>query len=573
MVWAPEARDVDLILESEGAQCPMTAGEDGCFDVLVGGLKSGARYRYRLDGAAVYPDPASRCQPHGVHGSSAVVDPRAYRWHDDGWKPPPQRDLVFYELHVGTFTREGTFGAAQERLGYLRDLGITAVELMPVGDFPGRWNWGYDTAACFAPAGAYGAPDDLRAFVDHAHGKGIAVVLDVVYNHFGPDGAYAAALSPRFFSQRHTTPWGPALNFDGEDARMVRAFFIENALHWLLEYHMDGLRLDATHAIVDESPLPFLRELGAAVRMYAGRTRYLIAEDHRNLNRLVLPTGLEGYGLDGVWSDDYHHQMRRILTGEHDGYFADFRGSTQDLATTIRRGWLFTGQYSEYFGGPRGTDPRGIPLEHFVHFLQNHDQIGNRPHGDRLSERVDWPVYRAASALLLLAPELPLVFMGQEWGARTRFHFFTDHEPVLGELVRAGRRKEFARFVGFGGDVPDPQASATFEQSRLDWAEAVQEPHARILRLYRDLLALRGEFVGPPIVESPVEGGLVLSRGRHALLVAFTAGVSLSLPPGARILWTTEDARYADPADPPRATSGVLTFRQPAAVVAGVGGP
>ncbi|MDR7483129.1 MAG: malto-oligosyltrehalose trehalohydrolase [Armatimonadota bacterium] len=588
-VWAPAATRVEVILEPDGDAHPLHR-RGGWFEGVVAGVAPGALYRYRLDGGSTYPDPASRFQPHGVHGPSEVIEPGAYRWADGGWQGVAQERLVFYELHVGAFSPEGTFAGLRRRLPYLRDLGVTAVELMPVADFPGRWNWGYDGAALFAPAAAYGRPDDLRALVDEAHRLGLAVFLDVVCNHLGPDGAYAPAFDPRFFSRTHRTPWGPAINFDGEGADGVRAFFIDSALHWLAEYHLDGLRLDATHAIVDESPTHFLLELRRAVAALPGPRRYLIAEDHRNLARLVRPAQDGGYELDGVWSDDYHHQVRRLLAGDTDGYFADFAPSWRDLATIVRQGWLFTGQYSSYFGAPRGTSPDGVPLCRFVHFLQNHDQVGNRPQGERLTATVAPAVYRAASALLLLGPALPLLFMGQEWAASTPFCFFTDHAPPLGELVREGRRREFRRFAGFAGAIPDPQDPQTFARSRLDWTEPARAPHRRVLQLYRDLLALRQttgaagdpgrgggaaahrsrRAHGTPAAEceesatSPADGGLVVRRGRWALVVALRDGLVLPRPPG-RWAWDTEQSQYTAAPVPPRVAPECVTFPRAAA--------
>jgi maltooligosyltrehalose trehalohydrolase len=570
-VWAPAARAVDLVVERSRVTLPLSADGSGYFERFEPALRPGDLYRYRVDGGPAWPDPASRFQPEGVHGPSMIVDPGAYVWQDAGWTPPRQPDLVFYELHVGTFTPEGTFAAVRDRLPYLASLGVTAVELMPVAEFPGRWNWGYDPAAFFAPSHTYGAPDDLRALVDDAHRTGLAVFLDVIYNHFGPDGAYAPAFSQAFFAGRHRTPWGPAINLDGEGATGVRRFFVENALHWLAEYHVDGLRLDATHALVDESPVHFLRDLAEAVRGLGGLKRYVVAEDHRNLKRLLLPPDAGGYGLDAVWSDDYHHQMRRILAGDRDGYFSDFAGSTRDLAATIERGWLFSGQHSMYFGGPRGTDPSGIPPFRFVHFLQNHDQIGNRAEGERLTAGSSGAAFRAAVALLLFAPELPLLFMGQEWTATTPFRYFTDHTPDLGVLVREGRRREFARFAGFAGAIPDPQDPGTFAASRLRWTEQQEEPHAAALRLHRDLLAYRRELSGGVGAESPIEGGLVLRRGAHVLLAALRTDVTLPLPPAAEILWHTEQPQYAADAMPPRTAGNWMTFLRPGAVAVRVG--
>jgi maltooligosyltrehalose trehalohydrolase len=589
-LWAPEAADVSLALEGD-REILMQAVAGGYFQTDVPGAAAGMRYRYRVGGDA-FPDPASRFQPDGVHGSSLIVDPRAYRWRDLEWAGRPLETLVFYEIHIGTYTPEGTFGGVRRQLGYLRDLGITAVELMPVGDFPGRWNWGYDPAAMFAPSRAYGTPDDLRQLVDDAHRLGLAVLLDVIYNHFGPDGAYAVALSPRFLSARHRTPWGPAINLDGDGSDGVRAFFIENALHWLCEYHLDGLRLDATHALVDDGPRHFLEELAAAVRGLDGWPRLLIAEDHRNLDRLVRPPAQGGYGLDAVWSDDYHHQVRRVLTGQDDGYFEDFTPSTRGLATIIREGWLFSGQRSRYFGGPRGTDPAGIPAWRFIHFIQNHDQTGNRPAGDRLSDAVAPAVYRAISALLLCAPQTPLLFMGQEWAARSPFLYFTEHAGAIGEQVTLGRREEFKSFRGFG-EVPDPQDPRTFERSRLRRQEAETEPQAGTLRLYRDLLKWRGRLAavsangtgagrgasrsqrpepdtGEPDFEvsSPEEGGIVLRRGRYLILVALRGGLTLPCPQHAAIVWQSEDPAYTRRPDPPVRAGATLRFPVPGAVVA-----
>lgn len=565
-VWAPAARTLEVILDS-GRTIPMTLHPAGIFEAVADGIGPRIRYRYRVDGAAEYPDPASRLQPEGLHGPSIVVDPRHYAWHDQSWTGLAAGALVFYELHVGTFTPEGTLAAARERLPYLRDLGITAVELMPVGEFPGRWNWGYDPGAMFAPSRAYGTPDDLRALVDEAHRLGLAVFLDVVYNHFGPDGAYAAALSPAFFSPRHRTPWGAAINLDGEGSPAVRAFFIDNARHWLIEYHLDGLRLDATHAIVDESPVHFLAELAAAVRGVPGWPRYLVAEDHRNLDRLVRRPDEGGYGLDAVWSDDYHHQVRRILTGQDDGYFADFTASTRELATIIRQGWLYTGQHASFFRGKRGTDPAGIPPHRFVHCVQNHDQVGNRPQGDRLTQAVGLPAYRAVSTLLLCAPQTPLLFMGQEWASRSPFLYFTDHAGELGRRVTEGRRREFRGFRGFE-TIPDPQDPATFQRSKLDWDEAATAPHAGILQLYRDLLYRRRQLGGPDEASSPADGGIVLRRGRHLILAALREDVELPLAPAAEIVWHSEQPPYAADPHPPERRGASVRFPRESALIA-----
>lgn len=499
-VWAPESGSVEVIRWDDGRPdrtVALARCADGTFRGESTDFRSGDLYGYRLDDTGPFPDPASRYQPRGVHGPSQVIDPHSFDWSDSKWQGVPREELVLYELHVGTFTPEGTFAGARRRLPEFASMGITAIELMPVADFPGRWNWGYDGVALFAPARCYGTPDDLRALVDRAHALGLAVFLDVVYNHFGPDGSVLPRFSPSYLSDRHRTPWGPAVNLDGPGSEMVRAFFIENALHWIHEYHLDGLRLDATHSMVDEGPRHFLAELSATLREKApDRPIHLIAEDHRNLAGLLRLESAGGWGLDGVWSDDFHHQLRRLLTGDDDGVYRDFAGTIPDLVTTLNRGWLFTGQYSIHRGKPRGTDPAGLPLRRFVFCIQNHDRIGNRALGDRLNHQIDPASFRAASVLLLLAPETPLLFMGQEWAASSPFLFFTDHEPDLGQRVREGRLREFGSYRAFHeasalARIPDPQDERTFMASHLDWSESDREPHASIWRLYRALLALR----------------------------------------------------------------------------------
>ncbi len=499
-VWAPEATRVELVIEAgAGPPAPMAPTREGWFELTHPAAGPGTRYRFLVNGAGPFPDPASRFQPTGVHGPSEVVDPAAYPWADADWTGVPLERLVLYELHVGTFTPEGTFRAAAARLPDLVDLGVTAIELMPVADFPGDRNWGYDGVAPFAPARCYGPPDDLRALVNEAHRLGLAVHLDVVYNHLGPDGAYQGTFSGQYHSAAHRTPWGAAINFDGPGSAPVREYVIANAVAWITEYHLDGLRLDATHAIHDESPRHILTALAEAVHQAAraeGRVALVIAEEVRNLAYLVKPEAEGGAGLDAAWSDDFHHQMRRKLAGDADGYFGDFSGSAADIAATALRGWFYMGQYAEYFGAPRGTDPAGLAATRFVFFLQNHDQVGNRALGDRLHHFIAPAAYRAASALLLVLPQTPLLFMGQEWAASSPFLYFTDHNPELGEAVRNGRRSEFARFAAFRDPaarerIPDPQAEATFVASRLDWLEREREPHRSTLLLYRHLLRLR----------------------------------------------------------------------------------
>ncbi len=500
--WTPASQTAEVeILQPDGNSqfVPMLRAGDGMFTARVDPLGPGARYRYRLNGHDIFPDVASRYQPEGVHGPSEVVDARRFKWSDQDWSGIKLCDVVVYELHVGTFTPEGTFDGVRQRLGELRDLGVTTIELMPIGDFPGNRNWGYDGVSLYAPARCYGKPDDLRRLVDSAHQMGLAVFLDVVYNHLGPDGNYLGAFSSYYFTDRHHTPWGQALNFDGEYNQRVRDFFIENALYWLHDFHFDGLRLDATHAIVDDSPRHFLAELSDRVResfAESKRRPLVIAEDSRNLARMMKPTSKDGWGMDGVWADDFHHQIRVAFAHDRDGYFQDYRGTAEDIATTIRRGWFYCGQPSTFLNRPRGSDPAGLAPSQFVVCIQNHDQVGNRAFGDRIHHQIDSAAYRAASTLLLCSPHTPLLFMGQEWAAGTPFQFFTDHNEELGKLVTQGRRREFQRFKAFADPetcekIPDPQAFETFVNSRVGWDERETGEHAATLSLYRDLLQLR----------------------------------------------------------------------------------
>jgi maltooligosyltrehalose trehalohydrolase len=537
----------------------------------------------------VFPDPASRFQPKGVHGPSQVVDPSRFEWTDQDWRRPRREDLVIYELHVGTFSHEGTFRGVADRLPYLAQLGVNAIELMPVGDFPGNRNWGYDGVAIFAPARCYGTPDDLRSLVNAAHQHGIAVFLDVVYNHLGPDGAYANAFSPYYFTDRHKSPWGSGVNMDGEHSAEVRNFFIANALHWIREYHIDGLRLDATHAIHDDSERHFLEELATTVRKCAHRPALIVAEDHRNLARMVVPVAESGFGLDGVWADDLHHQIRVHVARDREGYYADYAGTTEDIAATIRQGWFFTGQRSSHMGGPRGTDPSRIDPRQFVVCIQNHDQVGNRANGERLNHEIDAATFRAISTLLLAVPQTPLLFQGQEWSASSPFLFFTDHHHELGQQVTHGRREEFASFSAFTDparrdQIPDPQSADTFERSRLRWNEIEEPDHAAMLRLYQRLIGLRASAA--PLRETSRDtydaraldkGVLLISRtsGREQIsVIARLSGSGVVQIPSiahAHSLLTTEDADVAlDPQPIAIESDGqrtALHFRRPGAVI------
>jgi len=594
-VWAPARAEVDVVIESGargGARHSLRKDERGVFAGRLEAVGAGDRYRYLGDGQGPFPDPASRFQPQGVHGSSEVVDASAFSWSDGNWAGLTLAESVFYELHVGTFTTAGTFAALSERLEYLADLGITAIELMPVADFPGERNWGYDGVALFAPARCYGRPEILRAMVDRAHALGLGVVLDVVYNHLGPDGNYLSVFSPEIFSARHQTPWGAAINLDGPRSDVVREFLIANALHWIREYHVDGLRLDATHALIDDGPLHFLAELSQRVAA-EGRPALLIAEDHRNLATMVRPRRAGGWGLDAVWADDFHHQVRRAVAGDCEGYYRDFSGSMDDIASTLRRGWYYCGQYSPTFDEPRGTDPAALSPRCFVLCLQNHDQIGNRAFGDRLHHQIDAAVYRAASVLLLLAPQTPLLFMGQEWGASSPFLYFTDHEPALGARVTEGRRHEFRHFSAFRdaavrSRIPDPQGAETFRSSQLRWEECGRPEHACLLRLYRALLRLRrderregtrADFTATAVDTETLALSFVRTRAPSALVVVRLAGAGevdlRSAGASATARWTplltTEDEAFAPDPRPPRIELGSalpwLGFARPGAVV------
>ncbi len=491
--WCEHKSATVVILDSEGKtlrELPLEAEGEGYFSALDAAGRAGDRYRYRFDDEKSWPDPASRWQPEGVHGPSMVIDPGAYAWKDEDWSAPPYSRLVIYELHVGTFTPAGTFQGAIERLDYLVALGVNAIELMPVADFPGKRNWGYDGVMLYAPACAYGHPDDLRALVEAAHARGLAVILDVVYNHLGPDGNYTSVYHQGYSDPDLKTPWGAALNYAAEP---VRAFFAENAPYWRREFHIDGFRLDATHEIADQSPRHLLAEIAEAVHSLGG---FVVAEDDRNEPQLLLPPARGGLGLDGAWADDFHHILRVLVTGEREGYYANFKGTSAELAEAIAHGWLYRGQKQATTGLPRGGDTAGLTPPQFVFCISNHDQVGNRAFGERLGHIIAPEMYRAVSALLCLVPQTPLLFMGQEWSASTPFQFFTDHNHELGQLVTAGRRQEFRHFAAFRDpktreSIPDPQAESTFTRTKLSWEELTVAPHAGVHALYQQFLALR----------------------------------------------------------------------------------
>lgn len=532
-LWAPAAGEVELCLEKVGSERRqvMNPVGGGWYELHVPAAGPGSRYRFRIDGDQAVPDPASRCNPDDVHGASEVIDPLAFDWQDPGWRGRPWAEAVVYELHVGAFTPEGSFRAAGERLDYLVELGVTAVELMPLADFPGQRNWGYDGALPFAPDASYGRPDDLKAFVQAAHERGLMVLLDVVYNHFGPEGNYLHLYAPDFFTERHHTPWGAAINFDGGNSRAVRDFFIHNALYWIEEYRFDGLRLDAVHAILDDSRPDILEELTQAVRNGPGRERliHLVLENDHNAARYLDRADGRPRNYAAQWNEDIHHACHVLLTGEADGYYADYAGDpARHLARCLAEGFAWQGEPSAYRGGEcRGESSGQLPPEAFVSFLQNHDQIGNRAFGERLHQLADPDLHRAAVAAMLLSPQPPLLFMGEEFAAATPFLFFCDFGGELGDAVREGRRREFSRFARFSDPaareaIPDPNDPAAFLASKLDWTCLGSGPHRDWLAFYRSLLALRAARLTPRLSGAKALGASVLGPG--ALRAAWRLG-------------------------------------------------
>jgi maltooligosyltrehalose trehalohydrolase len=568
-----------------GTSLPLVDEGQGFFSTTLPGEGAGVRYKLRVDGAGPFPDPWSRSQPEGVHGPSEVVVPD-FAWTDAGWKGVAPEAHVLYEVHVGTATPEGTFEALIPRLRSFKELGVTTLELLPLASFPGARNWGYDGVELFAPQATYGGPQGLRRLIDAAHAEGLAVLIDAVYNHFGPDGNYLSCYSPHYFTNRHHTPWGDAVNYDGQGSEVVRQLVLSNVEMWIRDYHADGLRLDAAHAIVDEGKPHLLTEIVERARASAGGRQVVVfAEDDRNDTRLVRSPAQGGLGLDGVWADDFHHQMRRAFAGDNEGYYADYTGSMEDLARTLRQGWFYEGQVSQVHGHPRGTPGKDAEPWRFVHCIQNHDQVGNRAHGERLGADVSPAAFRAMSTLFLLAPYTPLLFMGQEWNASTPFIYFTDHNAELGRLVTEGRRKEFAGFKRFAGsEVPDPQAVETFTRSKLDWSEAERPEHAGVRALYRELLRLRatdaslrerrrGHFDARPLGKD----ALVLERrgpsgGALHVLLNVRGSLEHRLPAGAELVLWSEAPRFGGASQEEPLRSGVLRLEGPMAAVVRVTG-
>jgi maltooligosyltrehalose trehalohydrolase len=490
-VWAPERRRVDVV--ADGRRLAMQKGEGGWWEISDIAAQAGTRYGYSLDGGDVRPDPRSPSQPDGVLGLSEVIDHSVYAWGDGAWRGRQLAGAVLYELHAGTFSPHGTFEGIIERLPHVVSLGIDAIELMPVAEFSGDRGWGYDGADLFAPHHAYGGPVALKRLVDACHSAGLGVVLDVVYNHLGPVGNFLSEFGP-YFSDRHHTDWGAAFNFDGPASDEVRRFVVDNGLMWIRDYHIDGLRLDAVHAIVDQTPLHLLEQLAQEVEALGSelnRVTFVIAESDLNDPRFVRSRDAGGYGLDAAWADDWHHALHAALTGERTGYYEDF-GSLELLGKALRQAWVYDGVWSAHRKKTRGRQASGLSSHSFVIAVQNHDQVGNRATGDRLGALVDEGALKAAAALLLMAPFTPMLFQGEEWAASSPFQYFTDHaDPELGKAVRDGRRREFAAFDWQPEAIPDPQAPTTFDRSKLVWDEIEEPFHRRMLEWYRGLIELR----------------------------------------------------------------------------------
>jgi maltooligosyltrehalose trehalohydrolase len=570
-LWAPICARVEVVVEG-GPSAELDHEEGGWFSGLVEGVTAGARYRFRLDGEpGLFPDPASRFQPDGPHGPSEVVDPRLFAWNDHAWNGLPAQGQVLYELHVGTFTPEGTWAAAAARLPDLVELGVTAVEVMPVADFPGRFGWGYDGVCLFAPTRLYGTPDDMRRFVDAAHALGLGVILDVVYNHFGPDGNYIREYAPQFFSTIHKTEWGEPFNFDGAQSGPVRQFFVSNAGYWIDEFHLDGLRLDATQAIFDDSPEHILKAVARRVREAArGRDTFVMAENEPQEADLVRVEG-KGCGLDAIWNDDLHHAARVALTGKNEGYFTDYTGSPQEFVSAAKWGFLYQGQQYRWHRRRRGTPAFDIPQHRFVTFIENHDHVANSGRGYRVHQLTSPARCRAMTAYLLLSPGTPMLFQGQEYASTKPFLYFADHYPELAALVHTGRRELMRRFRSLAGPegqklVPNPADQATFEACKLDPAE--RSTRVAWLALHKDLIALRkadpairgvhagGVLDGAVLGSSafvlrffhPHEGDrlLVVNLGRDLHLDP--APEPLLAPPARGLhwhpIWSSEDPKY-----------------------------
>ena len=560
-LWAPAARSVSLLIFAGGPpkSLPMSAQDEGWYELITNEASAGTRYKFKINDEFEVPDPAARAN-EDIEGASVVMDPLKYEWVNEHWRGRPWHEAVIYELHVGTFTPEGTFSGIESHLDHLVELGVTVIELMPVADFPGERGWGYDGVLLYAPDAAYGTPDELKALIDAAHSRGLAVMLDVVYNHFGPEGNWLHTYSPQFFTERHHTPWGAAINFDGEHSRTVRDFFIHNALYWLEEFQFDGLRVDAVHAMLDDGELHFMQELTQRVHHGPGADRdvYVVLENGDN-KAAFLGDPKDRDLSEAQWNDDVHHCLHVILTGETDGYYSDYADRPHALlCRCLAEGFGYQGDISKHEGGkPRGQPSAHLPPTAFVNFLQNHDQIGNRAFGERLHQIArDETALVAATAVLFLAPQIPMLFMGEEWAAPEPFTYFCDFDEELAVKVREGRRREFAKFAKFGEDInalPDPTSPATFDSVKLDWNNLHKPSHAGWLEHYRRLLTIRQRDVVPLIPQitrgqcvKVTEGGALavdwsLKDGGTLHLIANLSDGQLPMvgKPSGRVIYAT----------------------------------
>ncbi|MDB5623173.1 MAG: Malto-oligosyltrehalose trehalohydrolase [Devosia sp.] len=531
-LWAPQCQTVGLKIIGAGT-LPMQATERGWFELEVPGAGAGTRYLFVIDGELEVPDPASRFQPEDVDGPSEVVDPLAYEWRDRGWRGRPWEETVFYQLHIGTFTEQGTFLSTIDKLDYLVDLGITAIQLLPLGDFKGRWNWGYDGAMLFAPDSSYGRPEDLKALVDAAHARGLMIFLDVIYNHFGPKGNYLPAYAP-VMTEKHKTPWGAALNYDDEGSPTVRDLVFANVRFWLNEYRFDGLRLDAVHAIEDSGPKHLLQELAEQTRAATdGRYIHLVQENSKNQARWFRRQADGTTRLyDAQWNDDVHHCLHVAATGESFWYYENYAGRTELLGRSLAEGYAYQGEVTPHEGEPKGEPSGFLPSTAFVAFIQNHDQIGNRPFGERIGQLVPAAVTRVLAAIYLLSPQIPMVFMGEEWDSKRPFLFFTDVGEDLAEAIRKGRREEMRHMIGDSEPdrlPPDPMAEETFRACKLDWSEPDEAQTGSHLALYRSLLALRNQEIVPRLRGLQGHAGRYEILGDKAVRVSWTLGDGSSL--------------------------------------------
>ena len=551
-VWAPRASTMEVKVGNE--KFALAKKDHGWWSAEVATAGPGSDYGFVIDGLEpAVPDPRTQWQPNGVHAESRVVDHAAFAWSDNGWQSPPLSSALIYELHLGTFTPEGTLKSAESHLDYLKDLGVTHVELMPIANFPGKRGWGYDGVDLYAIFNAYGEPDDLKDFVNTAHAKGLAVLLDVVYNHLGPVGNYLEKFGP-YFNPNHSTPWGAAVNFEEAGATEVRRYLVDNTLMWLRDYHFDGLRLDAVHSFNDRSAIHFLEQLAGEVKRLEaelGKHFILIAESDLNDPRIVKAEEAGGYGLDAQWSDDFHHALFSVISGEREGYYADF-GSLAALAKSLKCVFVYDGNYSEYRGRNHGRQVVGLSGHRFVGFVQNHDQVGNRAQGERVSHEAGVGRAKIAAALVITAPFVPMLFQGEEFGASSPFLYFTDFEdPELGRLISEGRKKEFVAFGWSPDEIPDPQAEETFTRSLLQWSELTEEPHASLLQWHKDLIHLRrsrnelsdGNLNAVHVRFDESAQWLVLERG--SLRVACNLGqapVEVEIGNGAQVLLASDDS-------------------------------